>query len=129
MNSYTEGYPKDMEFWGRVLNQGPATEATELLRLRKTGRLFEIQNWIAAGNSTSVPADSKTTPLEVAPDTGFHSLVELLVRNEPSQDLKNRALQQAVSLKRRDFIELFYWAKKAAGKPVPKRPPLPDLFT
>jgi hypothetical protein len=24
---------------------------------------------------------------------------------------------------------LGYWAKKAAGKPIPKRPPLPELFT
>ena len=24
---------------------------------------------------------------------------------------------------------LGYWAKKAAGKPVPTRPPLPELFT
>jgi hypothetical protein len=51
MKSSAEGYPRDTEFWGRVLNQGPASEAKELLRLRKTGRLFEIQ--IAAGNPTS----------------------------------------------------------------------------
>jgi hypothetical protein len=81
-------------------------EAKELLLLCKTGRLFEVQNWIAEGKSTGVPAESKTTPLETALDTGFHSLVELLVGNETSQDLKNRALQQAVSLKRLDFIEL-----------------------
>lgn len=53
-----------------------------------------------------MPADVKTTPLEVALDTGFHSLVELLVRNEASQELKDRALRRAVSLKRLDFIEL-----------------------
>lgn len=82
------------------------TEAKELLRLCKTGRLFEIQNWIASGNSICVSVDSKTTPLEVALNTGFHSLVELLVRNETSQEEKNEALQQAVSLKRLDFIEL-----------------------
>jgi hypothetical protein len=44
--------------------------------------------------------------LEVALDTGFHSLVELLVRNEPSQELKNRALQHALSHKRLDLIDL-----------------------
>lgn len=42
----------------------------------------------------------------VALDNGFHSLVELLVRNEPSQDVKNLALLNAVSLKRLDLIEL-----------------------
>jgi Ankyrin repeats (3 copies) len=82
------------------------SEAKELLGLCKTGRLFDVQDWIAAGNSLCVPAELKTTPLKVALDTGFHSLVELLVRNEESQDVKNRALQQAVSLKRLDLIEL-----------------------
>ncbi len=82
------------------------TETKELLRLCKTGRLFDVQDWIASGKSICVPADSRTTPLEVALDTGFHSLVELLVRNETSQELKNDALQRAVSLKRLDFIEL-----------------------
>lgn len=82
------------------------TEAKELLRLCKTGRLFEIQNWIATGNSICVSADSKTTPVEVALNAGFHSLVELLLQNEENQQLKNRALQQALSLKRLDLIEL-----------------------
>ena len=82
------------------------TEAKELLRLCKVGKLFEVQNWIASGKSLSVPYDSRTTPLEVALRTGFHSLVELLVRNETRQELKNEALQQAVSLKRLDLVEL-----------------------
>jgi ankyrin repeat protein len=82
------------------------TEAKHLLRLCKSGRLFEVQSWIASGNSLSVPADLRTTPLKVALDTGFHSLVELLVRNEPSQDLKNQALRHAISHKRLAFIEL-----------------------
>jgi Mor family transcriptional regulator len=82
------------------------TDAKHLLRLCKLGKLFEVQDWIASGNSLCVPADLRTTPLDVALDTGFHSLVELLVRNEASQDLKNQALRHSVSLKRRDFIEL-----------------------
>ena len=82
------------------------SEAKHLLRLCKIGRLFDVQHWIASGESLSVPADLKTTPLEVALDTGFHSLVEMLVRHEASQNLKNRALRHAVSLKRLDFIEL-----------------------
>ena len=82
------------------------SEAKQLLRLCKMGRIFDIQNWIDTGNCISVPADVKTTPLEVALDTGFHSLVELLVSNEVNQDLKNRALRRAVSLKRLDLIEL-----------------------
>lgn len=52
-----------------------------------------------------MPSELKTTPLKVALDIGLLSLVELLVRNEESQDVKNRGLQQAVSLKRLDLIE------------------------
>lgn len=81
-------------------------EAKHLLRLCKIGRLFEVQEWIASGNSLRVPAELKTTPLKIALDTGFHSLVELLVRNEPNQDLKNRALRHALSHKRLDLIDL-----------------------
>ncbi|MGI8835130.1 MAG: ankyrin repeat domain-containing protein [Pyrinomonadaceae bacterium] len=82
------------------------TEAKDLLRLCKLGRLFDVQNWIASGKSLCVPADLRTTPLKIALDTGFHSLVELLVQNEQNQDLKNWALRHSVSLKRLDFIEL-----------------------
>jgi hypothetical protein len=89
-----------------VSNALSNAEAKQLLQLCKTGRLFDVQNWISSGNSLSVPAELKTTPLSVALDTGFYSLVELLVRNEPSRQLKNRSLRHAVSLKRLDLIEL-----------------------
>lgn len=71
------------------------TEAKHLLRLSKLGKLFEVQDWIASGNSLCVPTDLKVTRLEVALDTGFLSLVELLVRAEPSPQVKNRALRRA----------------------------------
>jgi ankyrin repeat protein len=81
-------------------------EAKELLKLCKLGKLFEVQDWITSGKSLSVPAELKTTPLRIALDTGFQSLIELLVRNEPSEDEKNRALRQAVAQQRLDFIEI-----------------------
>jgi hypothetical protein len=82
------------------------TEAKQLFDLCKSGRLFEVQSWIASGKSIHVPTELKTTPLKVALNTGFHSLVELLVRNEASQDLKNLGLHHAISLNRLDLIEL-----------------------
>ena len=82
------------------------SDAKELLQLCKEGRLFAVQNWIASGKSLCVPADLRTTPLKVALDTGFHSLVEVLVQNEPNQELKNWALGHSLSLKRLDFIQL-----------------------
>lgn len=39
-------------------------------------------------------------------DAGFHSLVELVAKHERSQSSKDMALQDAVSLKRLDFVEL-----------------------
>lgn len=81
-------------------------DAKELLRLCKEGRLFDVQNWIASGKSLGVPSELRTTPLKVALDTGFHSLVEVLVQNEPNQALKNQALWHSVFLKRLDFIQL-----------------------
>jgi hypothetical protein len=82
------------------------TEAKHLLQLCKLGKLFEVQEWIASRNSLCVPTDLKVTPLEIAVDTGFYSLVELLVGAEPSPQLKNRALRRALSHKRLDLIEL-----------------------
>jgi hypothetical protein len=73
------------------------TDAKDLLRLCKEGRLFDVQNWIASGKSLCVPSDLRTTPLKVALDAGFHSLVEVLAQNEPKQELKNRALWRSVS--------------------------------
>ena len=81
-------------------------EAKHLLQLCKAGRLLDVQDWITSGKSLCMPSDFRTTPLKTALDTGFHSLVELLVRNEPSQEIKNRALRKAVALKRLDFVEL-----------------------
>jgi tetratricopeptide (TPR) repeat protein len=83
-----------------------AAEAKDLLQLCKAGRLLDVQDWISSGKLLCVPSDFRTTPLKVALDTGFHSLVELLVRNEASQEIKNRALRKAVALKRLDFVEL-----------------------
>ena len=81
-------------------------EAKELLKLCKSGRLFEVQAWIASGKSLRVPAEVKTTPVRIALETGFHSLVELLLRNEPDQNAKNLALRHAVSRQRDDFVEI-----------------------
>jgi len=69
-------------------------EGEQLLQLCKAGRLFEIQKWIDLGISISIPGKFKSRPLDVAIDTGFHGLVELLSRYEPSQEVKYRALSR-----------------------------------
>ena len=57
-------------------------EAKDLVRLCEGGRLYEVEAWIRAGRSLSISKEVRKTPLGVALSTGFHSLVELLLRHE-----------------------------------------------
>jgi hypothetical protein len=77
-----------------------------LLDLCRAGKLYEIEKWIAGGKSTWTSVQIKKTPLQVAMDAGFHSLVELLIRNEERVESKNKALAEAVERKRIDLVML-----------------------
>ena len=81
-------------------------DAKHLVRLCRAGRLYEVETWIGAGKSLTLPPEFKTTLLAVALKTGFHSLVELLLRQERSQEQKNALLAQAVQNRRSDLVEL-----------------------
>jgi hypothetical protein len=85
-------------------------EAKELVRLCRTGRLYEIENWIKDGKSldTAAPTNGRRqrTLLEIAVETGFHSLVELIAKHEATQSAKSAALSEAVSSRRLDLVEL-----------------------
>jgi len=78
----------------------------ELIALCRAGKLYEVESWIATGESLQVSAECKRTPLQIALDKGFHSLVLLLARNEPNQAVKNSALAIAVEFHSLEFIEL-----------------------
>jgi hypothetical protein len=81
-------------------------EGKALLALCRAGKLYDIEGWIASGKSICTPPSIKRTPLLTAIDTGFHSLVELLARNEPRQEQKDRALVEAVKGKRLDMVQV-----------------------
>lgn len=81
-------------------------DAKVLIALCRSGKLYEIEKWIASGRSIRTPPQVKATPLEVAIDIGFHSLIELLARNEDCLQNKNRALSEAVSRRRLDLVQL-----------------------
>jgi hypothetical protein len=70
-------------------------DAEYLLRLCRDGRLFEVQAWVAAGKSLAVPPHYRQTPLRVALDTGFHSLIEFLLQHETEQAAKDEVVSQA----------------------------------
>lgn len=80
-------------------------EGKELLNLCRTGRLYDIEKWIAAGKPLDIPAKYGSL-LQVAVQTGFHSLIELIAKHENNQSSKDAALADAVSLRRLDFIQL-----------------------
>jgi hypothetical protein len=81
-------------------------DAKTLLALCGSGRLYAIEAWVQAGRSLQVPRALRKTPLHVAITTGFHSLIELLLRHAPSQQAKNDALREAVQRRRPEVIEL-----------------------
>ena len=81
-------------------------ESRVLLELCRAGRLYDIEKWIASGKSLRVPIECKKTALQVALETGFHSLVELIARHESDQAAKNAALREAVEHARLDLVEL-----------------------
>jgi hypothetical protein len=81
-------------------------EAKTLLALCASGRLYAVEAWIGSGRSLQVPRALRKTPLQVAFTTGFHSLIELLLRRAPDQQTKNAALREAVHRRRSDLIDL-----------------------
>jgi hypothetical protein len=65
------------------------------LRLCREGRLFELQAWVREGKRLTVPIHYRRTPLRVALDTGFHSLIEFLLQHEDDQSTKDALLKES----------------------------------
>lgn len=84
----------------------PNPDADHVLRLCREGRLFELQQWIAAGHSIGMPSDYKKSPLGIAVQTGFHSLIELLLQHESDQAAKNAVLIEACRERQVNVVEL-----------------------
>jgi len=80
----------------------------EFVALCRAGKLFAVQQWIADGKRFRMPEGNFTTwPLRVAVETGFHSLVEVLLRAGVHQDEKDYGLSQSLRHSHLDFVELF----------------------
>ena len=100
--------PRDRPKKPRVSRPKPPRDedAEQLLRLCREGRLFELQAWVAAGKSLSVPAHYRQTPMRVALNTGFHSLIEFLLQHEENQSAKDDVLSQACWSGQRSVMQL-----------------------
>ncbi|MGV8080011.1 MAG: ankyrin repeat domain-containing protein [Syntrophales bacterium] len=87
-------------------------EIKPLVALCKAGRLFEVQKWISAGFPLVPPPPEKKkprkqSPLQIAMENGFHSLVEVLLQaGVPVEEPRYSALEHALRKRRLDLIEL-----------------------
>jgi ankyrin repeat protein len=103
-------------------------DSKELLSLCRAGRLYDVEKWIAAGKSQEIETPRnrrKKTLLQIAVETGFHSLVELIAKHGPDQCAKNAALADAVQVRRLDLVELLV----SAGAEIAFVPFADVLFT
>lgn len=84
-------------------------ELKALLRLVEAGKLFAVQDWIKSGKPLRLPDGNqpKTSTLYAAVESGFHSLVEELLRAGGwSAPELSAALDLARSTRRFDLAEL-----------------------
>ncbi|MDY6986960.1 MAG: ankyrin repeat domain-containing protein [Thermodesulfobacteriota bacterium] len=83
-----------------------------LIGMCKTGRLFDVQGWISAGKPVNPPPPPpkktrRKSPLQVAIDCGFHSLVEVLLEAGAAiQEDRYNPLKHAVYERRLDLVQL-----------------------
>jgi ankyrin repeat protein len=86
-------------------------EIKPLVELCKAGKLFDVQAWISVGKPINPPLPASKTrrasPLQVAIDTGFHSLVELLLHSGATlKEPRYSPLRHALRKRRLDLVEL-----------------------
>jgi len=87
-------------------------EISPLIELCKAGRLFEVQDWIAAGKPVNLPdpvpkKPGKRSPLQIAIDSGFHSLVQVLLQGGAAvEEPRYSPLPHALGLRRLDLVKL-----------------------
>jgi hypothetical protein len=99
-----------------------ADDSEELIRLCRAGRLYALDRWILDGKPLDISGARKRgkpkSLLEIAVESGFHSLVELIAKHETNQSSKDAALAHSVSSRRLDLVELLL-ANGADIKSVP----------
>jgi hypothetical protein len=80
----------------------------ELCSLCRAGKLFAVQQWIRDGRPYRMPPGNfATSPIRTAIESGFHSLVEVLLQEGAiNQEEKNDALVRAIDNRNFDLVEL-----------------------
>ncbi len=82
-----------------------------LIDLCKAGKLFKVQEWIESGKPVNPPPSisgyRRKSPLEVAMDLGFHSLIQVLLEGGAEIDeSRYRPLNHALDERRLDLVKL-----------------------
>ena len=92
---------------------GTREDLQPLAALCKAGKLFDVQNWLAAGkpvNLRSSPDERQRgkTPLDVAIDEGFHSLIQVLLEGGATFEKQGWKcpMSRALQMRRFDLVEL-----------------------
>jgi len=90
-----------------------AEEIKPLIELCKAGRLFEVQEWITAGKPVDPPPQTgmrtgPRSPLQVAIDAGFHSLVQVLLQGGAAFRRIGYSVpvSRALEMRRFDIVQL-----------------------
>ena len=87
-------------------------EIKPLIDLCRAGRLFDVQEWISEGKPLETPLPepkkaSRRSPLAIAMDTGFHSLVQVLLEGGAAlNDPRYNFLREALRKRRLDLFQL-----------------------
>jgi hypothetical protein len=80
----------------------------ELCSLCRAGKLFALRQWIRDGRRYRMPQGNfATSPIRTAIESGFHSMVEVLLKEGAvDQEEKNDALTRAIDSRNLDLVEL-----------------------
>lgn len=95
-----------------MVEQHADSDMEPLREMCRKGQLFEVQDWIKSRRPIAMPARpsgkaAKYSPLRIAIERGFHSLVQVLVEaGAPVVDDSCDALDLAVQMRRPDLVTL-----------------------
>ena len=88
-------------------------EIKPLIDMCRAGKLFAVQEWIAEGKRVNPPpfprrSNHARAPLDIAVESGFHSLAEVLLKGGAAIDLDgwNGTMARALRARRFDIIQL-----------------------
>jgi hypothetical protein len=78
-----------------------------LMGLVKAGRFFEVQKWIADGKATEPPEPFCYSPLRTAVESGFFSMIQILLPLAKNEAHKRHLFRQAVWNGNLELVKLF----------------------